>query len=86
MMAPEPVPVPPADPQSWHAVDWWSHQSTVSQLAIAAVIVGVLALLAALGWGIRRRWRKVRLSSSPGWPDARPGPRNESEAGKSGRP
>jgi hypothetical protein len=53
------IPLPPLPTaKSWHAD--WSSQSAVTQLAIVAVFVGLLALLAAVGWGVRRRWLRVR--------------------------
>ena len=44
---------------SFHTAAWWANQSPATQLAIAAVAIGLLVLLAAVGWGIRRRWRRV---------------------------
>jgi hypothetical protein len=58
-----PMPPIPKEPDvelhNFHAVGWWENQSAGTQLAMIAVALGLLVILAAIGWGIRRRWRRV---------------------------
>jgi hypothetical protein len=66
---PEP-PIPPEESGdlrlSFHmAADWWANQSLTSQVAIAGVGLGLLALLVALCWGAWRRWRRLRSVNMP---------------------